>query len=272
MAVESNPEQLLILTKTYPTPSTKYRETTCVAAITRNGSMRRIFPVPFRLLQGAQQFQKWEWIEARVAKALRDNRPESYKIDVDTIARNGERIGTDNAWMKRRTWISPHIVSSFAELEQRRQITGETLGFIRPTRLLGLEIRPVKEKDWTEKDKVSLFQDGLFDNNAVRSRPPLEKLPFDFHYHYHDEAMSDLRHKITDWEAGALFRNCYRRHCDQWETPFRQKLEDDFSKTDLLFLMGTVHRFPDQWLIVGLFYPPLQEKHQQMQLALASGK
>lgn len=29
-------EELLILTKTYPTPSTKYRETTCVAAVTFN--------------------------------------------------------------------------------------------------------------------------------------------------------------------------------------------------------------------------------------------
>jgi hypothetical protein len=272
MAVQVDVENLLILTKTYPMPSTKYRETTCVAAVTQNGSIRRLFPVPFRLLQRAQQFQKWEWIEAGITKAPQDNRPESYKIDVDTIVRNGKRIGTENAWMKRRTWISPHIVSNFAELQQRRQITGETLGFLRPAKLLKLEVSPVKERDWTEKDKAHLFQDGLFDDNAIRSRLPLEKLPFDFHYRYQDEAMSDLRHKITDWEAGALFRNCYHQHGDQWERPFRQKLEEDFSKTDLLFLMGTVHRFPDQWLIVGLFYPPLQPKNQQMQLALAFGE
>jgi hypothetical protein len=129
-----------------------------------------------------------------------------------------------------------------------------------------------KEKDWTEKDKVNLLRDGLFDNDAIKSRPLLEKLPYDFHYHYQDQAMIDLRHKITDWEAGALFRNCYRRYGDQWEIPFRQKLEDDFSKTDLLFLMGTVHRFPDQWLIVGLFYPPLQPKNQQMEMDLPFGE
>lgn len=45
-------EELLILTKTYPSPSSKYRETTCVAAINRQGEMRRLFPVPFRLLEG----------------------------------------------------------------------------------------------------------------------------------------------------------------------------------------------------------------------------
>jgi hypothetical protein len=25
---------------------------------------------------------------------------------------------------------------------------------------------------------------------------------------------------------------------------------------DLMFLMGTIHRFPNQWLIVSLIYPP----------------
>jgi hypothetical protein len=25
---------------------------------------------------------------------------------------------------------------------------------------------------------------------------------------------------------------------------------------DLMFLMGTIHRFPDKWLIVSLLYPP----------------
>jgi hypothetical protein len=33
-----------------------------------------------------------------------------------------------------------------------------------------------------------------------------------------------------------------------------------------MFLMGTIHRFPDQWLIVSLIYPPkptLQELAQR---------
>lgn len=273
MGSEANAERLLILTKTYPTPSTKYRETTCVAAFNHNGSMRRLFPVPYRLLQGTQQFQKWEWIEARITKANRDHRPESYKIDVDTIVRGGERIGTENAWSERRTWIAPHIVESYEELERRRQGTCETLGFLRPSRLVKLEISPVKEKDWTETDKANLLQDGLFDSNVVKTRPPLEKLPYDFYYHYQDGSSQSgvLKHKITDWEVGALFRNCYKRHGRQWEAPFRQKLEEDFSKKDLLFLMGTVHRFPAQWLIVGLFYPPHLPQCQQMLLALALG-
>jgi hypothetical protein len=89
-------EQLLILTKTYPNPSVKYRETTCVAALTADGQMRRIFPVPFRFLDGQQQFKKWEWVNGKVIKAKDDQRPESYKIALDTIQRTGQVIDTKN--------------------------------------------------------------------------------------------------------------------------------------------------------------------------------
>jgi hypothetical protein len=52
-------ERILILAKTYPSPSAQYVETSCVAGIAQNGSMRRLFPVPFRMIQDGQQFKKW---------------------------------------------------------------------------------------------------------------------------------------------------------------------------------------------------------------------
>lgn len=88
-------ENLLILTKTYPHPSKKYREITCVAAITERGELRRLFPIPFRFLEGKHQFQKWEWINAHISKARNDHRPESHRIIVDDIRRNGT-IGTEH--------------------------------------------------------------------------------------------------------------------------------------------------------------------------------
>lgn len=261
--VQTHSEELLILTKTYPGPSTKHRETTCVAAINRDGQLRRVFPVPFRFLDGEQQFKKWEWIRANLIRSSGDQRPESYKIDLDTIVRTGENIGTRDGWQERRRWIEPHIVEGFSALEARRQLTGETLGFLRPSRLVKLEITPVKNSDWTEEDKAKLSQDGLFDTLSAKKRPSLKKLLYDFHYHYECETPNGketLRHMITDWEVGALYWNCYQRYGTKWEKYVRQKLEGEFAEKDLLFLMGTVHRFPDQWLIVGLIYPPKQTK------------
>ncbi|WP_228124977.1 hypothetical protein [Candidatus Methylospira mobilis] len=44
-------ERVLILAKTYPSPSAQYVETSCVAGINEHGVMRRIYPVPFRYIE-----------------------------------------------------------------------------------------------------------------------------------------------------------------------------------------------------------------------------
>jgi hypothetical protein len=269
-------EELLILTKTYPSPSATYRETTCVAAINRQGEMRRLFPVPYRLLEGTAQFKKWEWITARLTKPNKDHRPESYRLDADSISRSGNVIKTTGGdWSERLRWIEPQIVESFAASETRRQTSGQTLGFLRAARIVELRITPVKQTDWTEADKIKLSQDGLFDTHEVKSRPPLRKLPFDFHYKYECATSTGVEtnvHKLVDWEVGALYWNCFQGYGKRWEEKFRQKLETDFARKDLLFLMGTIHRFPDQWLIVGIVYPPRPPQVRVEQLGLTLGQ
>ena len=163
-------------------------------------------------------------------------------------------------------------MESFAALEKRRQDSGETLGFLRPTKIRELQITPVKDPEWTEQDKIKLTQEGLFDSVEVLRRTPLRKLPYDFHFRYAIETSQgteELTHKITDWEAGALYWNCIQAYGPSWETKFRQRLE--FPDKDLLFLMGTIHRFPDQWLIVGVVYPPKQRQGYGRQLDLGLG-
>lgn len=172
-------------------------------------------------------------------------------------------------------WIQSHIVESFAALEARRQASGQTLGFLRATRIIELQITPVKQTDWTEADKIKLSQDGLFDTHEVKSRPPLRKLPFDFHYCYECATPTGVEtniHKLVDWEVGALFWNCTQGYGSRWEEKFRQKLEADFARKDLFFLMGTIHRFPDQWLIVGIVYPPKPPQVRAEQLGLTLGQ
>ncbi len=265
-------EELLILTKTYPSPSATYRETTCVAAVNKDGKLRRLYPVPYRLLEGKDQFQKWEWITASISTTAKDARPESRRINVDSIERYGKSIKTkDGDWSERLQWLTPHVVPTFAALEARRNATGETLGYLRASKILQLEITPVKQRDWTEADRIKLSQDGLFDSVEIKNRPPLRKLPFDFHYRYQCGTETNP-HKLTDWEIGALYWNCIALYGPKgWEEKFRHKLENEFARKDLFFLMGTIHRFPDQWLIVGIVYPPQQLKPHSVQLGLQLG-
>ena len=79
-------ERILILAKTYPSPSAQYIETSCVAGITERGEMRRLYPIPFRLIEDQQQFRKWQWVEMRVEKATHDHRPESHRVDIASMS------------------------------------------------------------------------------------------------------------------------------------------------------------------------------------------
>lgn len=258
-------KRILILCKTYPTPSAKHAETSCVAGMTEDGEMIRLYPVPFRLIDDSHQFKKWQWIRARVEKSRADHRQESHRIFVDTVACEGDPVSPKQEWKLRRSLIaSLPVHTDFAEVEKAREGHGETLALLRPARVLGLDITPTERPEWTEEEKAKLLalqlQGDLFaSTQEASSIATLKKLPFDFHYRYECATSAgpiSYRHKIVDWEAGALFWNVRKAHGNGWEQPFRQKLEAEFARKDLHFLLGTIHRFPDKWLIVSLIYPP----------------
>ena len=242
-------------------------ETSCVAAIDDSGKLLRIYPMPFRLVSNDKQFKKWQWISARIEKSRKDHRVESHKIYVDTINCDELPLSTKNGWLARREHIQKILKhSDFDALEKVRAAGGPTLGIVRPAKIVRLDIIPAISSDWTKSEIAKLIsaqqQVDLFDATDAKSIATLKKLPFDFHYRYVcsvDGIDKEYRHKIVDWEIGALYWNVRRSHGENWEKPFREKLEVQLPKTDLMFLMGTIHRFPDQWLIVSLIYPPRQQ-------------
>ena len=257
-------ERILILAKTYPSPSAQYVETSCVAGISQNGSMRRLYPVPFRMIEEGQKFKKWQWIDVRVEKANKDHRPESHKLYVDTIM-CGDVIDTKKEWSARWEWLDKiPVFDNFDAIDAGRLTDRLSIALLRPKKLLGLEITKARNQEWTEEEKEKLMreqmQGDLFSEaEAKRQVKELRKVPFDFYYRYlcnTPEGEKEYRHKIVDWEAGALFWNCRRDHGVDWEVPFRAKLEGQLGGKDLMFLMGNQHRFQDQWLIISLVYPP----------------
>jgi hypothetical protein len=57
-------EQVLMIVKTYPTPSSKYGELTCTAGIRlRDNTWVRIYPYPFRTAKDDYQFEVIETFE-----------------------------------------------------------------------------------------------------------------------------------------------------------------------------------------------------------------
>ncbi|CAG4906373.1 hypothetical protein [Paraburkholderia saeva] len=269
-------ERILILAKTYPSPSAQYVETSCVAGISEDGSMRRLYPVPFRMIEQDQQFKKWQWVDVRVEKATKDHRPESHKLYVDTIT-CGKLIDTKKDWAARREWLEKvPSFDSFDAVEEARFTDELSLALVRPKRLLGLHITKARNTDWTDEEKEKLareqMQGDLFSEAEAKQQvKQLRKVPFDFHYRYlceTPEGEKEHRHKIVDWEAGALFWNCHHTYGASWEEPFRAKLQEHLSRKDLMFLMGNQHRFQDQWLIISLIYPPKQKPADDRQDSL----
>lgn len=271
----SEKKRILILCKTYPSPSAKYTETSCVAGMDDRGNLIRLYPVPFRLIDDDQQFKKWQWIETRVEKSRGDRRPESHKLFVDTIQCEPVLSTTDN-WRDRREWLDRlNIYSDFSDAEAARASAGNTLALVRPAKILGLEIRPTAQPDWTPEETEKLLalqqQGDFFNQTEAKSLRKLRKIPFDFHYRYQCETPTgpvEYKHKIVDWEIGALYWNVHASHGKNWEEPMRRKWEFEFSGKDLIFLMGTIHRFPDQWLIVSVIYPPKQRPEADRQSRL----
>ena len=268
--------RILILCKTYPSPSSRYAETSCIAGIEDTGQLIRLYPVPFRLIEEDAKFKKWQWITAQVEKTSKDHRTESHRIGVDTITCDEGTVSTRNEWALRRIWLDKlPVFERFSDLENARLQEGTTLGLIRPVRVLGLDITATAP-EWSDEEKRKLLQlqqqGNLFDNADPSSIALLRKLPFDFHYRYtcldSEGAEIEVRHKIVDWEVGALYWNVVHAHGSAWEQPFRHKMEVDLPSKDLMFLMGTIHRFPDQWLIVSLIYPPKPRVAKPDQLSL----
>lgn len=272
-------KRILILCKTYPSPSSKYAETSCVAGMTEEGQLIRLYPVPFRLISDDQQFRKWQWVEARIEHAHNDRRPESHKIYVDTIECDPAplKAGKDG-WPYRMELLSKlPIFEDFAAVETARQDRSVTLALLRPKRIVGLEIKPTKNPDWTDDEKAKLIQlqkqVGLFDEAEISTEIKLlEKLPFDFHYNYEcevDGKTISYKHKLVDWEVGALYRRLRKQFgATGWEEPFRAKYEKELPARDLLLLLGTIHRFPDQWLAVSVICPPKPQSEDLNQVAL----
>jgi hypothetical protein len=251
-------KRVLITVRTYPVPATKSIEASCTAGITSDGQWIRLFPIPYRLMDQERRFVKWQWIDVNVIKAANDPRPESYKLNVDSI-QVGEVIGTQDEWRARRQIIEPLRGLSMCRIQgQQKQHGYPTLGIFRPHQIKRLIIEST-DANWSQGELNTLRQSTLFDKAPAQI---LEKIPFDFRYEFRCGDVDCRGHTMicTDWEMGQAYRSWRREYGDQWEAKFRQRFETEMiEKNETQFFVGTIHQYPNSWIIVGLFYPPKQQ-------------
>lgn len=249
--------KVLITVMTYPHPSIGYQELVCTAGVTEQGEWVRLYPVDYRYRPKRQRFRKYQWIEVALdaARHGNDNRPESRRPDLDSIRNLGEPLDTKDNWEKRRAIIDvmPHLTVN--QLKAKFAADRTSLGIVRPTRVLDLDIRPA-DADWKPEWQ------NLFNQLTLFGQPqkPLKRLPYSFHYVFECED-SDKPHvaMCEDWELGTLFlKEADRLDSDEKAADsVKSKFLGELCRADkdTRFFMGT--RFPyNTWLVLGVFWPP----------------
>ena len=211
--------EVLILVKTTPTPSATYEDTVCVAGVALSpGPMRwvRLYPIPFRHLDSALQFQKYTVVAVDVKQPKRDGRPESLRVDLANIAieRRYEPGSARYLLMDRieRTTTCRLIAGT------REDVNATSLGIVRP-RDASLVLKP--HRGWSASQQRSLQKwerqaplplGGLGHNDA----PPLENPPLQAWYRYRCGGSGCSGHEqgVLDWELTALQRRAQMRRAD----------------------------------------------------------
>ena len=248
-------KKILITVKTYPVPARTGVEVSCTAGVTEDGKWIRLFPIPFRLMESDRQFKKYQWIEVDVAKSS-DPRPESYRINIESLRILPDTLPTTSAWQARKDVVYPLKAHCLCCLQRAQdEAVHSTLGLFRPHKIK----RFVIEKDrckWTEAELAKLQQMSMFEG----ARPELlQKIPYRFSYEMSCDESDCRGHRLscTDWELSEAYRKWRRQYASEWRDKLTEKFDDDMiQRLDTHFFVGTMRGYPRSWIVVGLFYPP----------------
>lgn len=262
-------EKILLTVLTYPLPSISYDESFCTAGFKEDGSMIRIYPVPF---SHYKDLHKYSIIELTIKKRKKgDFRPESYSPvdynlkDLKVI----DKIKTDNEWKKRKDLCLKNVYYDFDILiNDSREPKYTSLAVFKPKEIIDFIIED-DEKEWKPEWKAKMNQMKLFDDPS--NKIELEKIPYKFKYHFKDSANKIHKLQILDWEVGMLYRNCLRASEGNEREALekvRQKYFDEFIKRDIYLFLGTTlewhHRkSKNPFVIIGVFYPPKATEHTE---------
>ncbi len=245
-------QEILTITMTYPVPHKEYLDTVCTGGITRDGKWIRLYPISYRYLDRQQQFSKFTWLKLNVRKSLKDNRPESFQPQEESI----EVVGHINHPGERRYWLDRMLSPSIEHLEEmnREEPYSVSMG------LIEMEYQDFywKEeiREWSSKHVDFMKQQQLIGP----TRRPLEKMPYDLRLRFRCNGNPECTGhdmSIFSWEFNQTFRNWrdsgkYSEETDVLQV-LKKSFEDRFgsSKNISYVSVGTLSHYPT-WIIGDL--------------------
>jgi len=272
-------ERVLITVKTYPTLSRKYGETVCTAGVREDGSWVRIYPVPFRRLGEAQQYEKYDWVECDLIQSRKDPRPETKHPKDPTKMHTVGHLDTSLNWRDRRRLLLDKVTvhTCLRTLIEDAKANRASLALFKPSKIRDF-LWEEEEREWdlskVEEMRYRTHQGELFAEETWRKTfKVIPKLPYSFSYRFEDIEKKSSEMQILNWEIGALYWNCLKQ-CEGDEKKalklVRQKYYDEFLTKDLHFYLGTTQEFhlraPNPWVIIGVLPIP-HEKQLNLPIA-----
>ena len=251
-------KKILITVKAYPNPSKTYEETVCVAGIDIDtGKWMRLYPVPYRDLDQDKKFSKYTVIQVHTGKPRGDSRPESHKVDIDSI-KTLEHFDTKDKWERRKKIVLPTADKSMCEILRKCEAENKSLGMFKPKNINFVWKKVALKKE--ETIKACYAQLGFFN----KQKKEIEDLPICFRYKFscHDEpGCPGHDYPIIDWEIGQAYRDWRKDY--KTEDVLLSKIKERWltricsPKNDVYFFVGNQNRFRNNFMVLGVFYPPL---------------
>lgn len=263
----------LPLVKAYPALSKTYGEVSCIAGVqyTPDPALSaaeprwiRLYPVPFRDLDGNQQFAKYQPIRVAVQSHSGDTRPETRRPDRESIRIVGDPIPSSDSWLRRRRFVEPLMAGSMCEIRDAQRKSGTSLGIFRPKRVFDLEIEAVDVKaEKAEMARAWVAQGSLLrsesDDEKAQQVAALEQIPWRFKLHYECSAPGcggNHHQSIIDWEIAQFYRRV--RNGSDWQKAMRAQILGKIcgADKDTALIVGNQHQHLNSFLILGLWWPP----------------
>ncbi len=189
------------------------------------GRLIRLYPISFRYLLGEHQFKKYQWVQAKIKKNPTDGRPESYKIQNDSIRPLG-MVDTKNDWSVRKRLIlsqTNNVFGSLEDLQDSQLAQGTSLGIIKPREIRGFHVQQKTESELVEENQKK--KQIVSQLSFWVDKKDLEIIPYRFLISFNCNDPNCAGHKISilDWEFGELYRRVSRSVA--WKEKMRQKAE-----------------------------------------------
>jgi hypothetical protein len=217
-----------------------------------------LYPVPFRYLEGDRQFRKYDIITVRIRDAGSDKRPESRKIDADSI-----EIGAHlESWSQRTAWVEPLAGPSMCRLieDVKADLNSHSLGAVRP--IMTPQLRFSEHPGWSE-EQLARFNAYRNQGDLFRETPPTlldpPRLVVHLEYRCREQGCAGHLQRIIDWELTALQRRYKYRPTEELISAITTNfLEIPFSSDrEPMVLVGNQENVQRRasFTVLGLYYP-----------------